>query len=87
MMPIIRPLPSQCTPPTEYEKERRLFAEMEVAFRARKRSGGIGRGLRRLLALARSRSGAGARDRGDGGQAASASGRIVSIRSRCNSPA
>lgn len=46
MMPIIRPLTIQCTPPTEYQKEQEIFAKMEVEFRLRKRTA---RHLFRLL--------------------------------------
>lgn len=50
MMPLIQPLPSSYTKPTEYQKERAGFAEMEVELRQRK--GGarlVVIGVRRLL--------------------------------------
>lgn len=34
MMPIIQPIRIQCVPPTEYQKEQKAFAKMEVEFRA-----------------------------------------------------
>ncbi|MEL6838767.1 MAG: hypothetical protein AAFP85_05710 [Pseudomonadota bacterium] len=37
MMPIIRPLPKQCQPQTEYQNERLIFAEMKADLRRRKR--------------------------------------------------
>jgi len=37
MTPLIRPLPKQCEPQTEYRNERLIFAEMKAELRQRKR--------------------------------------------------
>ncbi len=49
MMPIIRPMPSQCSLLTEYKKEQEIFAKMETEFRARKRI--LSRTIRLLASL------------------------------------
>ena len=37
MMPIIQPLPTQCDQPTEYKKEREIFAKMQADLHWRNR--------------------------------------------------
>lgn len=53
MMPVIVPLRIPSAPPTEYQKERERFAEMEVEFRARKRRAAILSLMGAVRALAR----------------------------------
>lgn len=60
MMPIIQPLPTQCDPPTEYKKEREVFAKMQADLHWRNR---LARRLIRLLRDVRGRAQRGRRFR------------------------
>ncbi|MCR9085835.1 MAG: hypothetical protein NXH97_03725 [Rhodobacteraceae bacterium] len=53
MMPVIMPLNIPTAPLTEYQNERKRFAEMEVEFRARKRRAAILSLMGAVRALAR----------------------------------
>lgn len=69
MLPVIMPLSIPTAPMTEHQKERRRFAEMEVAFRKRKRHAAMLSLLRAVTALAQRLAHGLARRRGRAAQA------------------